>query len=54
MRDPSDKEQDMFGIDATEKVVELKRWMYFEGIDEAANYVSFTIPSHILEFPFLG
>ena len=54
VRDPSDKEQDMFGIDATEKVVELKRWMYFEGIDEAANYVSFTIPSHILEFPFLG
>ena len=44
----------MFGIDPTEKVVELQRWMYFEGIEEAANYVSFTIPTHILEFPFLG
>ena len=38
----------------TEKVVELQRWMYFEGIEEAANYVSFVIPTHILEFPFLG
>ena len=54
VRDPSDKEHDMYGIYATEKVVDLERRMYFEGIDEAANYVSFTIPSHILEFPFLG
>lgn len=54
VRDPSEKEQEMFGIDITEKVVELRRWMYFEGIEEAANYVSFTIPTHILEFPFLG
>ena len=41
-------------VDATEKVVELQRWMYFEGIEEAANFVSFVIPTHILEFPFLG
>ena len=54
VRDPSEDEQERFGIDATEKVVELQRWMYFEGIEEAANFVSFVIPSHILEFPFLG
>ena len=54
VRDPSEKELEMFGIDPTEKVVELQRWMYFEGIEEAANYVSFVIPTHILEFPFLG
>ena len=54
VRDPSQEEQEMFGIPAEEKVVELRRWMYFEGIEEAANFVSFVIPSHILEFPFLG
>ena len=54
VRDPTAEEQKLFGIDAAEKVVELQRWMYFEGISEAANYVSFVIPSHILEFPFLG
>ncbi len=54
VRDPSEEEQSMFVIPAEEKVVELRRWMYFEGITEAANYVSFVIPSHILEFPFLG
>lgn len=54
VRDPSQEEQELFGIPAEEKVVELRRWMYFEGIEEAANFVSFVIPSHILEFPFLG
>lgn len=54
VRDPSEEEQSLFGIPAEEKVVELRRWMYFEGIDDAANFVSFVIPSHILEFPFLG
>ena len=54
VRYPSDSEQELFGIDATEKVVELRRWMYFEGNEEAANFVCFIIPSHILEFPFLG
>lgn len=54
VRDPSPEEQEGFGIDPTEKVVELRRWMYFEGIDEPANFVCFIIPSHILEFPFLG
>ncbi|MBO4383468.1 MAG: GntR family transcriptional regulator [Clostridia bacterium] len=54
VRDPSEKELALFEIDSTEKVVELQRWMYFEGIPGAANFVSFVIPSHILEFPFLG
>lgn len=54
VRDPSASEVELFGIDPTEKVVELDRWMYFEGIEAPANYVCFVIPSHILEFPFLG
>ena len=54
VRDPMKEEQELFSIAPEEKVVELRRWMYFEGIDEAANFVSFVIPSHILEFPFLG
>ena len=54
VRTPTESEQELFGIDPVEKVVELQRWMYFEGIEEAANFVSFVIPSHILEFPFLG
>ncbi len=54
VRAPSEKEQELFGIDSSKKVVELRRWMYFEGYEEAANFVSFTIPTRILEFPFLG
>lgn len=54
VREPTASEQELFGIDVLEKVVELRRWMYFDGIEEAANFVSFVIPSHILEFPFLG
>lgn len=54
VREPTEEEQKLFSIDVSEKVVELRRWMYFDDIDEAANYVSFVIPSHILEFPFLG
>lgn len=54
VRTPTESEQELFGIDPLEKVVELQRWMYFDGIEEAANFVSFIIPSHILEFPFLG
>lgn len=54
VRDSTEEEQKLFGIDSTKKVVELQRWMYFEGTDEPANFVSFTIPTHILEFPFLG
>lgn len=54
VRLPSEKEQEMFGIDAAEKVVEVDRWLYFEGFDEPVNFVCFIIPTHILEFPFLG
>ena len=54
VRDPSQDEQELFGIGADEKVVELRRWMYFDDIADAANFVSFVIPTHILEFPFLG
>ena len=54
VRDPTEAEQELFDIDVAEKVVELDRWMYFDGIDEPANYVTFVIPTHILEFPFLG
>lgn len=54
VRRPTAAEQELFHIDAEEKVVELRRWMYFEGIEKPANFVSFVIPSHILEFPFLG
>lgn len=54
VRDPTEAEQELFDIDVTEKVVELDRWMFFEGTDEPSNYVSFVIPTHILEFPFLG
>ena len=54
VREPTESELELFGIDPTEKVVELDRWMYFDGIDEPANYVTFVIPTHILEFPFLG
>lgn len=54
VRKPTLEEQEIFGIDASENVVNLRRWMYFEGIEDAANYVSFVVPTHILEFPFLG
>lgn len=54
VRDCTDEEHLTFQIPEEEKIVEVTRWMYFEGIEKPVNYVIFTIPSHILEFPFLG
>lgn len=43
-----------FSLEKPEKIVEITRWMHFEGQEKPVNYVNFTIPSHVLEFPFLG
>lgn len=54
VRDCTEEEMSTFNIPETEKMVDYTRWIYFEGIEEPMNFVHFTIPSHILEFPFLG
>lgn len=54
VRDMTPEEISEFGLKDNEKIVEMNRWMYFTGIDEPVNYVIFRVPSHVLEFPFLG
>lgn len=54
IREGTEGEIDYFGIPKDEKVLELTRWLYLEGIEEPVNYVRFRVPTHVLEFPFLG
>ncbi|MBQ9067269.1 MAG: GntR family transcriptional regulator [Clostridia bacterium] len=54
VRDPTEAELAEFGLKEPEKIVELTRWMYFETVKDPVNYVIFRVPSHVLEFPFLG
>ena len=54
VRIPTSDECDELGIDHSEKVVELTRWMYLEENDTPVSYMKFVIPTHVLEFPFLG
>lgn len=54
VRNATPDELSQFAIPENEKVVDLKRWMYLEGMETPVNFVHFVIPSHILEFPFLG
>ncbi len=54
VREATEEELSEFGLKESEKIVEMRRWMYFAGEDTPVNYVLFRVPSHVLEFPFLG
>lgn len=54
VRDMTPEEIQEFGLKDSEKIVEMTRWMYFTGVEEPVNFVIFRVPSHVLEFPFLG
>ena len=54
IRDATKREIDYFKIPKNEKVLELTRWLYLEEFPEPINYVRFRVPTHVLEFPFLG
>jgi len=54
VRESTEEEARLFEIPDIEKVVDLTRWMYLEGDDTPINFVHFVVPTHILEFPFLG
>lgn len=52
---PATKEEcELLGIPNDEKVVQIKRWMYTTASTEPATYLNVAIPTHVLEFPFLG
>lgn len=54
VRDCTQEEYDFLGIPMEEKVVQIRRWMYTAGSEEPATYLDVAIPTHVLEFPFLG
>ena len=43
-----------FSMKEDEMLVQMNRWMYFQGIEKPVNFVIFRVPSHVLEYPFLG
>lgn len=53
VRLPNKEEAQTLLLKDDSKVVELTRWMYFEGFDCPQNFVKFVIPLNILEYPFL-
>lgn len=54
VRDMTPEEMEEFGVKEKEPIVEMTRWMYFTGKEQPVNYVCFRVPSHVLEYPFLG
>lgn len=54
VRDMTPEEVSEFGLKESEKIVEMTRWMYFTDMEEPVNFVNFRVPSHVLEYPFLG
>ena len=54
VRHPSQDECRQLNIKAQEKVVDIARWMYIESQDQPINFARMILPTHILEFPFLG
>lgn len=54
VRDSTEDERELLGIPEDEKVVQIKRWIYTTASDEPATYLNVAIPTHVLEFPFLG
>jgi len=53
VRPPNEEETKTLLLRDDSKIVELTRWMYFEGFDCPQNFVKFVIPLNILEYPFL-
>lgn len=53
VREPDEIEIKTLLIKDNSKIVELTRWMYFEGHESPENFVKFVIPLNVLEFPFL-
>lgn len=53
VRPSEPQEKKTLSIKDDSKIVELTRWMYFEGHDCPENFVKFVIPLNVLEFPFL-
>ncbi|MEG1435956.1 MAG: GntR family transcriptional regulator [Oscillospiraceae bacterium] len=53
VREPHEDERKTLSLKDDSKLVELTRWMYFEGHDCPENFVKFVIPLNALEFPFL-
>ena len=54
VRTATTEECEIFNIPLNEKVVQLTRWIYVDGLSEPASYLTFAVPTHVLEFPFLG
>ncbi len=54
VRESTKEECELLGIPEDEKVVQIKRWIYTTASDEPATYLNVAIPTHVLEFPFLG
>lgn len=54
VREPTLEECKTLLIPVTEEVIQLTRWVYLIDSKVPASYVNFVIPSHVLEFPFLG
>lgn len=54
VREANLEECKLLGIPTDEKIVQITRWMYTIDSEEPATYLNVAIPSHVLEFPFLG
>ncbi len=54
VRAATKEECELLGIPDDEKVVQINRWMYTTASEVPATYLNVAIPTHVLEFPFLG
>ena len=54
VRKPTEEEVRDFSMKEDEMLVQMNRWMYFQGIEKPVNFMIFRVPSHVLEYPFLG
>ncbi|HIT53825.1 MAG TPA: GntR family transcriptional regulator [Candidatus Fimivicinus intestinavium] len=51
-RMPTGQEQSELRILPEQRVLEMTRWLYFEGEETPANFVQFILPERFMDYPF--
>ncbi|MFR2843712.1 MAG: UTRA domain-containing protein [Acutalibacteraceae bacterium] len=51
-RVPTEKEQAELRVLPNQRVLEMTRWLYFEGDEAPSNFVRFVMPEHFMDYPF--
>ena len=51
-RQPKEQEQSELRILPEQRVLEMTRWLYFEGEETPASFVQFVMPERFMDYPF--